>query len=146
MSASALGGRSIETDLYSFFSTGKMIKQQKKQNQKEEKHNPVLTRVGAHQHLIRPAFLVALYVFVNNLFARQSCTQPASPPALSWQPAHQCACISEGGVALVGALIVLVEVPQVLHRLQNKEKPMQNNFYSPVRVTQNDFRVQHCKV
>ena len=37
-------------------------------------------------------------------------------------------------------------LPQVLHRLQNKEKPMQNNFYSPVRVTQNDFRVQHCKV
>ena len=35
---------------------------------------------------------------------------------------------------------------QVLHRLQNKEKPMQNNFDSPVRVTQNDFRVQHCKV
>ena len=38
------------------------------------------------------------------------------------------------------------EIHQVLHRLQNKEKPMQNNFYSPVRVTQNDFRVQHCKV
>ena len=38
------------------------------------------------------------------------------------------------------------ELPQVLHRLQNKEKPMQNNFYSPVRVTQNDFWVQHCKV
>ena len=42
--------------------------------------------------------------------------------------------------------IVSGEVPQVLHRLQNKEKPMQKNFYSPVRVTQNDFRVQHCKV
>jgi len=38
------------------------------------------------------------------------------------------------------------ELPQVLHRLQNKENPMQNNFDSPVRVTQNDFRVQHCKV
>ena len=69
-----------------------------------------MTRIGAHQHLIRSAVLVAFYVFVNNLFARQSCTQPASPPALSWQPAHQCACISEGGVALVGALVVLVEV------------------------------------
>ena len=41
---------------------------------------------------------------------------------------------------------VSLELPQVLHRLQNKEKPMQNNFYSPVRVTQDDFRVQHCKV
>ena len=38
------------------------------------------------------------------------------------------------------------EVHQVLHRLQNKEKPMQNNFDSPVRVNQNAFRVQHCKV
>ena len=34
-----------------------------------------------------------------------------------------------------------VVVHQVLHRPQNKEKPMQNNFDSPVRVTQNDFRV-----
>ena len=33
------------------------------------------------------------------------------------------------------------DVHQVLHRPQNKEKPMQNNFDSPVRVTQNDFRV-----
>ena len=38
------------------------------------------------------------------------------------------------------------KIHQVLHRIQNKEKPMQNNFDSPVRVTQNDFRVQHCKV
>ena len=34
-----------------------------------------------------------------------------------------------------------IVVHQVLHRPQNKEKPMQNNFDSPVRVTQNDFRV-----
>ena len=43
-------------------------------------------------------------------------------------------------------LIFKSALHQVLHRLQNKEKPMQNNFDSPVRVTQNDFRVQHCKV
>ena len=43
-------------------------------------------------------------------------------------------------------IVILLLLPQVLHRLQNKEKPMHNKFYSPVRVTQNDFRVQHCKV
>ena len=51
-------------------------------------------------------------------------------------------------VVVVVVLLLLLQLllPQVLHRLQNKEKPMQNNFYSPFRVTQNDFRVQHCKV
>ena len=56
--------------------------------------------------------MVALYVFVNNLFARQSSTQPASPPALSWQPAHHTwstVPASQRG-AVVGALVVLVEV------------------------------------
>ena len=47
---------------------------------------------------------------------------------------------------LLVMIIIIMMIHQVLHRLQNKEKPMQNNFYSPVRVTQNDFRVQHCKV
>ena len=37
--------------------------------------------------------------------------------------------------------ILILILHQVLHRPQNKEKPMQNNFDSPVRVTQNDFRV-----
>ena len=38
------------------------------------------------------------------------------------------------------------KIHEVLHRLQNKEKPMQNNFEAPVWTTQNGFRVQHCMV
>ena len=40
----------------------------------------------------------------------------------------------------------IVIVHQVLHPASNKNKPMQNNFETPVRLTQNGFRVQHCKV
>ena len=51
MSASALGGGSIETDLYSFFSTGKMIKQQKKTEPKRGK-----AQSGFEKNRCSPAF------------------------------------------------------------------------------------------